>query len=170
MNYEAIWKMLSDVITDLRKKGESIPADVRADLRSAKTMIEIFKVDKSHVENLIKIEEYLNKVESYVLPAAKRNFGDKYVEDLMGKIAEAESIIQTWEQRPPQSFPVGVPKGKRWIRLKLSDEIPLEKVKMLSDELELNYRVEADGCIVLFGEDEKIKMFVKKVAVVLHEG
>jgi len=37
MGYGEAWKVLADLIVELRKKGEVIPANVMNDLKSAKT-------------------------------------------------------------------------------------------------------------------------------------
>ena len=65
MGYEETWKVLADLIAELRKKGEVIPASVMNDLRSAKTMMQIFKADPSHIENIPRIETYLENVEFF---------------------------------------------------------------------------------------------------------
>jgi hypothetical protein len=43
MSYEEKWKVLADLLAELQEKGETIPADVINDLRSAKTMIQVLK-------------------------------------------------------------------------------------------------------------------------------
>ena len=50
MSYEENWKVLADLLTELRKKGEKIPTHIMNDLRSAKTMIQILKADPTHMK------------------------------------------------------------------------------------------------------------------------
>ena len=59
MGYEEVWKVLSDLITELRGKKVGIPNEIIKDLRSAKTMIKILKADPTHTENLLRTERYL---------------------------------------------------------------------------------------------------------------
>jgi len=56
MNYEEAWKVLADLFTDLKAKGETIPAHIMEDLRSAKTMIHVLEADPTHIENIPRIE------------------------------------------------------------------------------------------------------------------
>ena len=51
MDWEARWEKLANVITDLRRKGEVVPFHVINDLRSAKTILEILKIDRDGVYN-----------------------------------------------------------------------------------------------------------------------
>jgi len=86
MRYEETWKVLADLITELRKKGEVIPASVMNDLRSAKTMIQIFEADPSHAENIPRIGTYLENVEFCLISMAQEKFGSEFVEHWMGKL------------------------------------------------------------------------------------
>jgi hypothetical protein len=169
MNYEALWKLMADLVAELRKSGESIPASVIKDLRSAKTMIEILKVDQSRSENLLRIEEYLNNVESYVMPTAKRKIGRKYVDEWMNKLAETQRSLQALEIEPSIRFPIGIPRDKSWVRIKPSEEIPMEKIKRLSKEIGLKHKTQEDSYVLVYGEEDKVKRFMKKTAELFHK-
>jgi len=169
MSFEARWKLMADLVTELRRSGESIPADIMKNLRSAKTMIEILKVNRSHSENLLRIEEYLNDVESYLIFATKNRFGTKYVDEWMSRLLKVQRGDQAEETRRPTKFPLGVPRDKHWVRIRVSKEIPLEKIKQLSEEIELTNKIQEDGCLLVYGEENKMKRFVKKMAEILHE-
>ena len=67
MSYEELWKVLNDLLTALQRKGEKIPAQVTTDMRSAKTLIEIVKVDPNKHENLPRIEKCLENVEFHLI-------------------------------------------------------------------------------------------------------
>jgi hypothetical protein len=164
LNYEALWRLMADLVTQLRKSGESIPASVMKDLRSAKTMIEIFKVDQSRSENLFRVEEYLNNVESYLIPAAQRRFGVRYAEEWMGKLLEARKSDQLWETRLPNKSPKGLPRDKSWVRIGDIRGVSPERVIRLSEEAGLKYKVQEDGRVVVYGEESKVKIFIKKLA------
>ena len=85
MNYEETWKVLADLFTDLKQKGENIPTHIMEDLRSAKTMIQILKSDPTHVENLPRIETYLGNVESYLIFSVNNKSGKKNAEQWLKK-------------------------------------------------------------------------------------
>ena len=56
---------------------------------------------------------------------------------------------------------VGLPRGKHWIRIQASDEIPMETVSRLADEDDLSSEIQ-NGYLLVHGEKEKIKAFVKR--------
>jgi len=164
LNYEARWKLLADLAAELRKSGESIPPAVVRDLRSAKTMIEVLKVDRSRAENLLRIEEYLGSVESHLLSAAKRKLGEEYADGWLVKIAEAQRTIRTCEPKPPRRFPIGIPRDKSWVRIEPSAEITLEKIKKFSKEIGLGLKTQRDGYVLVYGEEDKVKRFIHMTA------
>ncbi len=166
MKWEVRWKILADAITDLRKSGETIPFNVINDLRSAKIMLEILRVDKSRSENISRLEEYLSNVEAYVLPIAKDRFGEAYVNNMLrimyrSEKEEAEVGFQT-------RFHPNLPREKKWVRIQITDEMPLEIIERVIHEESLEYRIEKDGYVLVYGENEKIKGFVKRMAEILH--
>ena len=67
MGYEEVWRVLDNLLIELRKRGELIPTDVMNDLHSAKTMMQILKADPSHTDNVPKVETYLGNVEFSLL-------------------------------------------------------------------------------------------------------
>jgi len=164
LNYHALWKLMSDLIRDLKRRGESVSPQIMNDLRSLKTMIEIARIDRSNPEVLRRIEDYMNNIESYLLPIARERLGQEYVDALMKKIVEAQKNTSVAERKYEKRFPVGVPRDKHWIRIKLTKETPLDVVRQVSEELELNYNVQDDGYVLIYGEKEQIKKFVKRTA------
>jgi len=165
MNYEEIWKTLADLITEFRKRGETIPPNVMEDLRAAKTMIQVFKADPSHVENVPSIETYLGNVESYLVFTGQKKFGSEFVEKWMQKLKEArEKKPEEGEAKAAPRFVPGLPRGKRWVRIQISRETPEKEVKRLAEESGLSCRRQRDGYVLVYGESEKLKLFVRKTA------
>ncbi len=164
-DYEKIWRILADLITDFMKRGETIPPNIIKDLRSAKTMIEILKLDPKHVEYMADIEEYLGNVESFLVFTAHKKFGEEYVNQWMKKLKEAKMKIKEEFEKETRikALPV-LPRGKNWIRVQVSEEIREPEVKKLAEETGLSYKIQTNGYILISGEHEKIKNFVKKMA------
>jgi hypothetical protein len=154
---------LADAITDLRRSGEIVPSNIIEDLRSAKTMMEIIKVNRPRSEHVSRLEECLSNVESYVLSAAEIRLGASYVNALLRKLYEAERTRAQAEAETQASFHPGLPKEKKWIRVQSSDEIPVETIKNIADEIGLESRVQEDRYVLIFGEEEKVKAFIKKM-------
>lgn len=163
MGYLAVWKVLEEMITDFRKRGAIVPREVMSDLKSAKTMIKILKADPTHGETIQKIEEYLRNVESHLVSEGQKMFGTEYIEEWLRRLDEASRKIREEEEEETRFIP-GIPREHKWIRVKPSTELPIEKLKALAEESRLSYNVQNDGCLLVYGEDERIKDFVKKMA------
>ena len=163
MRYEETWKVLADLITEIRKKGEVIPASVMNDLRSAKTMIQIFKADPSHVENIPRIETYLENVEFYLISVAQEKFGSEFVEYWMGKLGVARKRISGEEVKVVSRFVSGLPRGKCWVRVQVSEDTPQEDIEKLAEENGLLHKMQENGFVLVYGEDESVKSFVKRL-------
>jgi hypothetical protein len=162
MGYSAAWKVLEEMITDFRKRGLTVPTDIISDLRSAKTLINVLKADPSRIEPSQKIEKYLRIVESYLVSEGQKKFGADYVDEWLKHLNEASKRVS--EEEEETRFIPGLPRDRKWIRIKPSHELPMEKIKELADELSLSCDVQDDGCLLVYGEDERVKGFVKKMA------
>jgi len=164
MDYEVVWELMSSLISELRKAGETVPAKSMSDLRAAKTMMEVHKVDPSRSENLQRIEEYLTSLETLLVPVANRKFGKEYVDAWLRKLGKAYVQPPKWEPRLQGSFPVGVPREDRWVRVEATEKISTEKIKHAAKQIGLNSKTEKDGRVLVFGEEQKLKQFVKTMA------
>jgi len=165
MNYEEIWKTLADLITEFRKRGETIPPDVMEDLRAAKTMIQVFKADPSHVENVPSIETYLGNVEFYLFFTGQKKFGSEFVEKWMQRLKEArEKKPEEGITKPASRFVPGLPRGERWLRVKISRETSKKEIARMAEECGLSCKAQRDGYMLVYGGGEEIKLFVKKMS------
>jgi len=162
MGYSSVWKVLEEMITDFRKKGLTVPTEVMDDLKSAKTLIKILKADPARGETAQKIEECLGNVESYLISEGAKNFGSKYVNEWLKRLDEAGK--EPFDEEEEIRFVPGLPREQKWIRVKPSSELPIEKLKSLAEESNLSYNVQNDGYLLVCGEEKHIKEFVKKVA------
>lgn len=163
INYAEAWKALDDLLADLRKMGETIPENVIIDLRSAKTMIQILKADPTHIENLPRIEIYLEKVESYLIIAAEKRFGSDYAERWMKKLMKARGKIEE-EAKVVSKVVPRLPRGETWVRIQVSEDTLQEDIERLAEENELLHKLQDNGYLLVYGDGEKIKTFVKKMA------
>jgi hypothetical protein len=163
MSYEEKWKVLADLLAELQEKGETIPADVINDLRSAKTMIQVLKADTRHTENISRIETYLRSVESYAIYTIEKQ-GTENVEELLKKLKAPKPATNNEERGAASGFVSRVPRDKKWVRVQISEEIPQEVMKKLVKEKGLFYRMQKDGRMLVYGDEENIKSLVKEMA------
>lgn len=165
MGYLSAWKVLEEMIADFKKKGAFIPPEVINELKSAKTLINVLKADSSCIETRQRIEEHLLNVESYLSNEGQKKFGVSYVEEWLKRLDEASEKMPEEETEKELRFIPGVPREQKWIRVMPSEELPIEKLTALAKESALSYNVQNDGCLLVYGEDERIKEFVRKMTV-----
>ena len=89
MGHTATWKVLEELMLDIRKKGAAVPPNVISDLRNAKLMIKISQSPDAKGEQAIKVDEYLGNVESVLLAEAQKTLGGDYVDAWLKRIDEA---------------------------------------------------------------------------------
>lgn len=166
MGYVEIWKILDELIVEFRKRGEPVPTNIIEDLRAAKTMIQVLQADPKRVEHVPTIEMYLGNVESYLIFVADQKFGSEFADGWMEKLREAKKTVRIGEKEaswePTSKFVPGVPKGQRWLRVQVSVETPETEIKQSASEFGLSTKVQADGYVLVYGDDEKLKRFVQK--------
>ena len=163
MGYGEAWKVLADLIVELRKKGEVIPANVMNDLKSAKTMIQVYKADITHIENIPQIEKYLESVESYLFSVTEEKYGAKFFEEWMEKLSQARRKVEETEETVSKFVP-GLPRGKHWVRIQISKDTPRKEIERLAKEEKLSCKMQKNGYMLVYGDIESIKSFVKTLA------
>ena len=163
MGYEEAWRVLSELVKELRKRGETIPANIMKDLRSAKTMIQVFKADTTHIENIPQIETYLGSAESYLFLVVEEKYGRKFFEKWIEKLSLARRKVEKKEETVSKFVP-GLPRGKHWVRIQISKQTPQEEIERLAKEESLSCKMQKNGYMLVYGNIESIKSFVKMLA------
>jgi hypothetical protein len=162
MSYEKKWKNLADLLIEIQEKGEKTPAVILNDLRSAKTMIQILKANPTNTESFSRIETYLQSVESYIIFSAEK-LGTETVQMCLKKLKETTEEKKENENKLSK-FVHGVPRNKNWVRIQLSEETPLNEIQKLVNQERLSYKTIENGQILVYGNKNRIRSFVKSVA------
>jgi hypothetical protein len=159
----ATWKLLEDMLIELRKKGVNAPPNVMEDLRSAKLMIKLTCMDEGRGEAVQKAEEYLANVEAYLVTEAQKTLGSETVDKWLMRLEEAN--IETCEEKTKEEniFITGVPRDQKWIRVEPINNLPTERIKQIAKEQNLQVNPQKDGRLVVYGKPEDIKEFLKKM-------
>jgi len=166
MGYGEVWKLLDELIMEFRKRSEPVPTNIIEDLRAAKTMIQVLNADPKRTEHIPSIEMYLGNVESSLIFVGDQKFGARFADSWMEKLLEAKKTIRIGEKEeswvPASKFVSGVPKGQKWLRVQVSAETPQDEIKRLAEEFGLSTKLQADGFVLVYGDDEQLKRFVQK--------
>jgi hypothetical protein len=163
----AAWKTLEDLLIELKKKDVQVPAKIVEDLRAARSMIELACREGTHGEAVTKAEEYTANVEAYLIGQAQEVFEPTEVDEWFRRLEKANTpahcIVQGSTENK-EKFVVGVPRGQKWIRIETDSKLPAEYVLKLAGERNLAVNKQADGRLVVYGQPDDVKAFVKQVA------
>jgi hypothetical protein len=102
-------------------------------------------------------------VQIYLVSDGQRRFGRKYADEWLAHIDEASRKASDVEEDEERFIP-GLPRQRSWIKIAASAELPLEKVRNLARNSGLSYEEQSQNNVLIHGEKEKIKNFVKKIA------
>lgn len=171
MGYEAVWKILEDIIIELRKKGVATPQNVLNDLKSAKVLMKIMDAsEKDRGETAPKIEQHLSSVEAYLITEAQKKFTPERIDTWLRHIEQAScdtcqtcSVPTEPKEKADVKFITGLPRDQKWIRVEPLASLPAAKLKQLAEETSLSVREETDGHLTVYGSAENIRAFVKKM-------
>jgi hypothetical protein len=156
----ASWKLLEDMMLELKRSGVSVPSKVVEDLRSAKSMIQLTQGEGSHGDVLQKAEEYLANVEAYVVTEGQQVFGSDRVDEWLRRLEEANAQVCE-DEVVCDKFVTGVPRDQKWVRVEPMGDLTSDKVQKLAGEHMLQAKTQADGRLVVYGSAENLKTFLK---------
>ena len=166
MSYEAVWKVLEEIIIELRKKGVATPPNVMNDLKSAKVLMKIMDASQKNLgETAPKVEQYLGSVEAYLVTEAQKIFEPVQIDEWLRRLEEASCYTCTVcnAQEEKTKFVSGVPRHQKWIRVEPIATLSLEKLKKLAEEQNLSNRLQENGRLLVYGKADNIKAFVKEM-------
>lgn len=163
MDYTKLWKVLEALYNELIKRGVILPREFMDDLKSAKTLINIYKVDTSTVNVATEIEVYLEKIESTLLYLAESDIGKEYAEKWLQRVYEARREGLTTKTTRPSKFVAGVPKNEHWIRIKTSDLISNQELEALLEKYKLSSKSQKDEYRLIHGSEKNVQNFLKEI-------
>jgi len=162
MSHTATWKVLEDLMIELRKKDVTILPEVLTDLKSAKLMIKISEQEGSRGEASQKVEEYLGTVESYLITEAQKALNPEIIDQWLVRLEEANA--ETCEEQVEENvFITGVPRDQKWVRVEPVGNLPTERIQQIAKESNLLVNPQKDGRLVVYGQPEHIKEFLNKM-------
>ncbi len=162
-SYSQLWKMLDNLIAEYRRKRGVVPQQLVDDLKSAKTVIGILGADPSSADEVDELEVLLGRIESTFLFLAESDFGREYADECSKKIINARNRT-TEESISPPRFVTGIPRGIDWIRFGTHGLLEKKETEELATTLNLSFKWESTDSAIIYGERDKMRMFIRKVA------
>jgi hypothetical protein len=158
----ASWRLLEDMMLELKKSGATIPIKVVEDLRAAKSMIHLSYTEGSHGDALQKVEEYLANVEAYVVTEGQKTFGSMKVNDWLKHLQKANA--KACEQLiAGDKFVTGVPRDQKWIRIEPTEDFSVESIERMVKDQSLQIKKQVDGKLVIYGQPDDLKALLQKM-------
>ncbi len=148
---------------ELRKKGVTIPPEVLTDLKSAKLMIKISEQEGSRGDASQKVEEYLGNVESYLLTEAQKTLSPETIDQWLRRLEQANAETCEEQAAEENKFITGVPRDQKWVRVEPVGNLPTERIQQFARESNLSVNPQKDGRLLVYGQPECIKGFLKKM-------
>ncbi len=163
MGHTATWKVLEDLMIELRTNGVTISLEVLSDLKSAKFMIKLSEQEGNWEEASQKVEEYLGSVESYLITQAQKSLNPEIIDHWLVRLEEANA--ETCEEQVDEEnlFITGVPRDQKWVRVEPIGNLPTERILQIAKERHLSVNPQKDGRLLVYGQQEGIKDFLKKM-------
>jgi hypothetical protein len=166
MSHVAKSRIIEEIIIELRRKGLEIPPNVMSNLKSARTLMKVEKVDsKDQGETDPKIDQYISSVEAYAITEANRHFPGEKVDKWLTALdlASCDTCVTIEKPKEEKRFIPGVPRDQKWIRVEPINSLPIEKLEKMATENKLSFQRDKDGHLIVYGTDENVKIFVKKM-------
>ncbi len=166
-NYYAVWRVLEELLGDLKERDVEIPADFLTKLKAAHGNINILKADPTYEDTMKKVEEQLNNLEGQLVYLAENRVGPEYADKWIARIRQArESEPEVSRAKP---FSPGVPRADYWIRLTIGEVIRLEEIKEMASDLGLSIKAEDTDTVIVHGKEAKVKRLVKNMTAKMRE-
>lgn len=166
MGLEEQWKVFSDLILLLRKKGTEIPKEVMKDLHSAKIMISLLgKKGSDESETMQRIETYLSSVEGFLYYAAEEKLGKSVAAEWMERISRARRTPGEETKATPTrgKFIAGLRRGEGWVRIEEYNSSLSDAIKTIAREEGLEVTSEPSGHMLIRGDGERIRQAMKRI-------
>ncbi len=166
-NYYAVWRVLEELLGDLKERDVEIPAGFLTKLKAVHGNINILKADPTYEDTMVEVEEQLNNLEGQLVYLAENKVGPEYADKWIARIKQArESEPEVSRARP---FSPGVPRADYWIRLTVGEVIREEEIKEMTSELGLSIKEEDPDTVIIHGEEAKVKSLVKNMTAKMRE-
>jgi hypothetical protein len=149
---------------DLQKKGVTVPPNFINDLRNAKLMIIVSQAEGRQGEESQKVEDYLGSLESVLINEAQKALSPEIVDQWLRRLGEASSEIGE-EKIVENRFIAGVPRDQKWVRVEPVGNLPTERILLIAKESNLLVNGQKDGRLLVYGQSESIKGFLKKMTL-----
>lgn len=160
MDYFALWKVLEELVTELKKKGVNISDLTMKKLRGARATINIYVADPSYQQTSADLMTQLTELETGLMTLAEQEVGPEFASEWLKKIT-ATREVEPSSPMIDKGFPKGVPRSDYWIRLTIGDTISIDEVREMAAKHNLTIKEETPEQVIVHGEQSRVRQLVK---------
>jgi hypothetical protein len=157
----ATWKLLEEMLIELKKRGVNVPSNVMEDLRAAKSMIKLSCMQGGG-DAIQKAEEYIANVEAYLINEAQKIFDSETADQWLRRLEDANTEVCD-KVKTENTFVTGVPRDQKWVRVEPIESLPTDRILQIAKEQKLQVKSQNDGRLLVYGQNDDIKIFLKKM-------
>jgi len=159
----ASWKLLEDMMLELKKAGVIIPISVVEDLRAAKSMIELSCMKSGGGDALQKAETLFVGVEAYLVAEGQKKFGEAKVENWIRQLEKANTQPLAAVAAASNQFVVGIPKDQQWVRIEPISTLTDKRIVQLAEQHGLQVKLQTDGKLIVYGPPACLGVFLRAI-------
>jgi hypothetical protein len=160
MGHLEVWKVIEEMITDLRRKGIVVPLEAVTELRCAKTLIHVLEADPNQTDISQEIDKCLFGLECNMMSKGQV-LGAEYLEKWTERFEKAKGTLG--ETKGESTLLWDIPRCSKWVRIN-SSALSFEETSKFADELHLTCIPQDEGVMLVQGEDEQLRELVKRMA------
>jgi hypothetical protein len=161
----AYWKLLEGMMIALKKRGVTTPPNILEDLRASKSMIQLHcTMSTGGGDAIQKAEELTANVEAYLVTEAQKLLGSEAVDEWLRELEEANAQICE-EPAKTDKFVTGVPRDQKWVRVEPIANLSTERILQIAKAQHLAVNAQKDGRLVVYGQPESLKDFLRKMTL-----
>ena len=165
INYEKLWNTLAELTTAIAKKSRRLQPEIIAELRTTRSLINTLKTVSKDVDLeddvIPRIEAQLLNIKSNLVSKAA-NLGEEFLSFWMNKIQQVYSETVEIKQTKSTRFIPHIARNQYWMRIKITDKIPIELVEDVSSILDVSIKRLDDEHILVYGDKKVVHNFFEE--------
>jgi len=167
-NYHAAAGVMDELMLELIEKGLAIPKNVADDLKTGRSLTNIWLRQPDDADIEMKTVAILQNAEINLLSLAETGVSAEYANAWQEKINKAyREAVSEAVPESPSKFVTGVPKEDYWVRIKMNELAAVPELDALFDKFSLSSVTQEDDWRLIHGRKEDVSAFLAEVRLLI---
>jgi hypothetical protein len=169
---EQNWLIIVNLLTDLKKRGYSVPKSINKDIGLARSSINFYKRDTSHpdmINELTRANMVLTEIQEQLLDIANEvgsDYFDKWFNEFK-RVIQGEEVYEMPESN--SKFLINIPPGMSVGRISLKNSLAEERVQEIAEYNGIIIEFDDDKTVALYGDKVDVQSGIKEMASFVME-